>query len=408
LHIESQTDSFKGLRDNAMVSRDMKMSVSWTEIDLDALAANVRAFRRHCGGSVEIIAVVKANAYGHGDEMISRAALAAGAVRLAVHRWQEGEALRRAGIDAPMLVMGYTPLSAAAEVAALKLTPTVTTLEFATEFAAAAGGAGTGAGKPPAAAPVHVKLDTGMGRHGLLPEEAVDFIAALKRMPGLRVEGLYSHFATADDQDLSYARKQLALFNQVSAALKQRGLLPPVRHCCNSAAAMVLPEAHFEAVRPGLSLYGMNPFAYGPPPLPLEPVLTLKSRVVRLRTLPAGSAIGYGCTYVTQRPQRVALVPVGYGDGYHRLLSNRAQVLIGGRRADILGRVSMDQIVVDVDHIPGVAMEDEVTLIGSQGDETISAEEVAGWAQTINYEVTTALLPRLARLPRVGKAGKSA
>jgi alanine racemase len=378
-----------------MVSSDMNMSVSWAEIDLDALAANVRAFKRHCGGGVEIIAVVKANAYGHGAEMISRAALAAGAVRLAVHRWQEGEALRRAGIEAPILILGYSPLPAAGEVAALGLTPTVTTLEFAAAFAAAARAA-----RPAGQAAVHVKLDTGMGRHGLLPGEAVDFIAALKHMPGLRVEGLFTHFATADDQNLSYARKQLATFNQVSAALEQRGLRPPIRHCCNSAAAMVLPEAHFEAVRPGLSLYGMNPFAYGPPPLPLAPVLALKSRVVRLRTLPAGSAIGYGCTYVTSEALRVALVPVGYGDGYHRILSNRAQVLVGGRRADVLGRVSMDQIVVNVNHIPGVSMEDEVTLIGSQGEETISAEEVAGWARTINYEVTTSLLPRLTRFDK--------
>jgi alanine racemase len=374
----------------------MNSTVSWAEIDLDALAANVRAFRRHCGGEVEIIAVVKANAYGHGAEMISRAALAAGAVRLAVHRWQEGEDLRRAGIDAPILILGYSPLAAAEAMAALGLTPTVTTLEFAAAFAAAAGAAG--ARKTGRAAPVHVKLDTGMGRHGLLPGEAVEFIASLKQYSGLQVEGLYSHFAAADDQDLSYARRQLQVFRQVCDELELRSLRPPLRHCCNSAAAMVLPEAHFEAVRPGLSLYGMNPFAYGPPPLPLTPVLALKSRVVRVRTLPAGSAIGYGCTYVTTRPQRVALVPVGYGDGYHRLLSNRAQVLVGGRRAAVLGRVSMDQIVVDVDHIPGVAMEDEVTLIGSQNGETISAEEVAGWAQTINYEVTTSLL---ARLPRI-------
>jgi alanine racemase len=395
-----KTNSLNRLCGNDTVVQDMSDNLSWVEIDLDALAANVRAFRRHSGEGVEIIAVVKANAYGHGAEMISRAALAAGAARLAVHRWHEGEALRRAGIEAPILVLGYTPLSAAGEVAALKLTPTVTTLEFAEAFAASAS-ASASASADEADAPVHVKLDTGMGRHGLLPGEAVDFIASLKRLPGLRVEGLFTHFATADNQDLSYARGQLETFQGVCAELERRGLRPPVRHCCNSAAAMALPEAHFEAIRPGLSLYGMNPFGYGPPPLPLLPVLALKSRVVRLRTLPAGSAIGYGCTYVTPAPMRVALVPVGYGDGYHRLLSNRAQVLVGGRRAAVLGRVSMDQIVVDVNHLPGVAMEEEVTLIGSQGGETISAEEVALWAQTINYEVTTSLL---ARLPRIGKA----
>jgi alanine racemase len=392
LHTEAGMPSHREPSGNGMVSRDMQKCVSWAEIDLDALAANVRAFRRHCGGKVEIIAVVKANAYGHGAELISRAALAAGAGRLAVHRWQEGAELRFAGIEAPILIMGYSSLASAGEMAALKLTPTVTTLEFAAAFAEASAEA-------PRPAPVHVKLDTGMGRHGLLLDEAADFIADLKRFSSLQVEGLFTHFAAADDQSLTYARRQLENFNRVCTELKRRGLLPPIRHCCNSAGAMVLPEAHFEAVRPGLSLYGMNPFDYGPPPLPLRPVLTLKSRVVRLRTLPAGSAIGYGCTYVTPEAMRVALAPVGYGDGYHRLLSHRAQVLVGGRRAAVLGRVSMDQIVVDVSHIPEVKMEDEVVLIGSQGKETISAEEVAVWAQTINYEVTTSLLPRLPRLP---------
>jgi len=188
------------------------------------------------------------------------------------------------------------------------------------------------------------------------------------------------------------------VFRDVLSAVEAAGLRIPVRHAANSAATLALPEAHFDAVRPGIALYGMAPSDEWPAPVPLRPVLTLKSRVVRVRTVPAGTGIGYGRTFVTQKPTRIALVPIGYGDGYHRLLSNRGAVLVRGQRAPILGRVSMDQIVVNVTGIDGVEVEDEVVVIGQQGEERISAEEVAGWASTINYEVTTALLPRVSRV----------
>lgn len=373
-----------------MIHNAVDRLLTWAEVDLDALAANIGSYRRHVGKGVEIIAVVKANGYGHGAVMVSRAALAAGAARLGVHRLEEGIELRQAGINCPILIMGYTPVANAPLVVAHNLTATVTTREFIEALDARA--------ETPI--PVHIKVDSGMGRFGLLPGEAADFTAGLSDLRSIKIEGIFTHFATADALDQSYMRRQLATFKGVLAELESRGLKIPMRHACNSGAAMILPEAHFEAVRPGLSLYGMVPSSEWSPPFALQPVLSLKSRVVRLRTLAAGSGIGYGRTYVVKEPTRVALLPVGYGDGYHRLISGRGAVLLQGKRAPILGRVSMDQIVVDVSAIPGVQIEEEAILLGGEGDTAISAEEIAGWAQTINYEVTTSILPRVARLYR--------
>lgn len=373
-----------------MIHNAVDRLLTWAEVDLDALAANIGSYRRHVGKGVEIIAVVKANGYGHGAVMVSRAALAAGAARLGVHRLEEGIELRQAGISCPILIVGYTPVDNAPLVVAHQLTATVTTREFAEALSARA----------EVPIPIHIKVDSGMGRFGLLPGEAANFAAALSDLRSIKIEGIFTHFATADSTDQSYMQHQLATFKGVLAELESRGLKIPVRHACNSAAAMILPEAHFEAVRPGLSLYGMVPSSEWSPPFALQPVLSLKSRVVRLRTLAAGNSIGYGRTYVVKEPTRVALLPVGYGDGYHRLISGRGAVLLKGKRAPILGRVSMDQIVVDVSAIPGVQIEEEAILLGGEGSAAISAEEIAGWAQTINYEITTSILPRVARLYR--------
>ena len=365
--------------------------LTWAEIDLDAISDNVRAFRRHVGRAVELIAVVKANAYGHGAVPVARAALEAGATRLAVHRAPEGVELRQAGIQAPILVMGYTPPGGAEMVARWRLAPSVITLEFARELSTQAAASGV-------QVPVHVKVDTGMSRYGLMPGEVVDFLRALRGLPHLFLEGIFTHFATADWADLTHVRGQLALFEAVLAEARAAGIQAPLVHAANSAAAMALPEARFDAVRPGVALYGLEPSGEWPPVFELHPALTLKSRVSRVRELPAGSGVSYGRTFITRRPTLAALVPVGYGDGYHRLLSNRASVLIGGRRAPILGRICMDQFVADVSGIPDVRQDDEVVLIGRQGAEQVRAEELAKLAETINYEVTTSLLPRVTRL----------
>jgi alanine racemase len=369
--------------------------VTWAEIDLDAIAFNLRALKQHIGGGVEVIAVVKANAYGHGAIPVARVALESGASRLAVHRLIEGIELRKAGIDAPILIMGYTPPDGAGLAVRWRLTSSLITLEFARALSAQAEASGT-------VASVHVKVDTGMGRYGILPGEALEFLRSLKGLPGIQVEGLFTHFATADAAEPVHTLAQLEVFNQVLAALQAAGLRPPLTHAANSAAALRLPAARFDAVRPGIVLYGLEPSSEWPPPFELRPALALKSLVCRVRDLPAGSAIGYGRTYITQVPTRVALVPVGYGDGYHRSLSNKGVILIRGQRAPLLGRVSMDQIVVDVSRVPGVGQDDEAVLIGVQGQERISAEEVAERAGTINYEVTTALLPRVVRVYKHG------
>jgi alanine racemase len=369
--------------------------VTWAEIDLDAITYNIQAFKRHIGERVKLIAVVKANAYGHGVAPVALTALEAGAEMLAVHRAIEGVELRRAGLEAPILIMGYTPPDGAELVLRERLTPSLMTIEFARALSARAEALGT-------SVPVHVKIDTGMSRYGLMPDEALDFLRQLASLPGIRLEGLFTHFATADWADLTHARAQLAVFEQVRRSTQMAGFDFPLVHAANSAATMRLPEAHFDAVRPGIAMYGMDPSSEWPPVFAIRPALTLKSTVSRVRRLEAGAGVSYSRTYVTSKPTTAALVPVGYGDGYHRILSNRSQVLIRSRRAALIGRVCMDQFVVDVSGIPGVQQDDEVVLVGRQGEEQIRAEEVAALAGTINYEVTTSLLPRVARVYRRG------
>lgn len=365
----------------------------WTyiEVDLGAIAHNARTIKAHIGPGVRLLAVVKANAYGHGAVEVAGAALRHGASGLAVARAPEGLALRDAGITAPILVMNYTPAPELEAAVTHDLTLTLNDLETAEALSALAVRLGR-------AVPVHVKIDTGMGRFGLLPDEVIPFVQQVAGLPGIAVEGLYTHFAAADLADKEYTRHQFAIFQQIRARLAANGLRPAVCHVANSAATLDLPEMHLDAVRVGIALYGLRPSSEVEPAVPLRPALALKSRVARVRTLPAGSSISYGRTYITPRAMPVALVPVGYGDGYHRLLSNRGAVLINGRRAPIVGRVCMDQFVVDVSQVGPVALESEVVLIGCQSGACISAEEVATWAETINYEVTTGLLPRIPRV----------
>lgn len=365
--------------------------ITWAEIDLDAIAGNVQAFQQHVGNDVEVMAVVKANAYGHGAVQVARTALGAGAKRLAVHRAIEGVELRQVGIKAPILLMGHTPPDGARLVVDWQLTPSLTSMDFAQALSAQASAVGT-------IQPVHVKIDTGMGRYGLMPEEAVGFLQAVRQLPGISLEGLFTHFATADWADQTYVRQQMEVFERVLHDLRQAGIEVPGVHAANSAAAMYLPEAHFNLVRPGVAIYGLHPSSEQPPAFTIRPALSLKSRVSRVRRLPAEYGVSYGRTYVTDRPTLAALVPVGYGDGYSRSLSNRGVVLVRGRRASVIGRVCMDQFVIDVSRIQGVEQDDEVVLIGEQGGERISAEEVAELASTINYEMTTALLPRVVRV----------
>ncbi len=365
--------------------------LTWAEVDLDAIAFNCRQIKEWIEEETELMAVVKANAYGHGAVPVAKVALRSGASRLAVARTLEGVQLRQAGIEAPILILGYTLPSEAEAIVRYDLTPTVTTREGASALSETASRQGK-------TIPIHVKVDTGMGRLGLLPHEVVDFIKGLADFPNLRLEGLFTHFSVADEADKSYTYRQFAIYQQVLAELRDEGIHIPIRHVCNSAATLDLPEMHLDMVRCGIAIYGLYPSPEVNHSIPLRPAMTLKSHVARVRTLPAGSSISYGRTYITTRPTTVALVPVGYGDGYHRLLSNRGEVLIRGKRAPIVGRVCMDQFVVDVSDIEGVQLNDEVVVFGRQGEEEIGVEEVAAWAETINYEVVTSLLPRVRRV----------
>jgi alanine racemase len=373
--------------------------LTWAEVDLDAIAHNARGLKERAGEGTELMAVVKANAYGHGAVPVSKTALENGASRLAVNRVLEGVELRQAGLTAPILILGYSLPSEAETVVRWDLTPTVTTVEGALALSALSVRQGK-------VTPIHVKVDTGMGRFGLLPDEVVPFIRRISELPGLKLEGLFTHFAVADLADKTYTRCQFGRYMQLVKQLAQDGFAIPLKHVANSATNLDLPEMHLDLVRCGIALYGLRPSDEVEPAIPLKPAMALKSRVARVRTLSPGSSISYGCTYTTTRPTPVALVPVGYGDGYHRLLSNKGSVLIGEKRAPIVGRVCMDQFVVDVTGhfdklrtgIEGVRQDDEVVVFGRQGEEEISAEEVAALAGTINYEVVTSILPRVTRV----------
>jgi len=365
--------------------------LTWAEIDLGAIAHNIKAIKKLMGPSVGVMAVVKANAYGHGAVPVAGAALSAGADWLAVNRVEEGIALRQAGIQARILVLGYCLPGLAAAVVEHDLTPAVTTLATATVLANKASSLNR-------IIHVHLKIDTGMGRFGLLPEEVVDFARALQKLAPLQLEGIFSHFATADEADSTFSRQQLETFRNVVSAVEAAGIGLPVQHLANSAAGMILPEAHHHLVRLGIAMYGLRPSSDIDWPVSLRPVMTLKTRVARLRLLPAGASVGYGRTYLAPGPTPIALAPVGYGDGYPRLCSNRGSMLVRGQRAPIAGRVSMDQTSLDVSGIGGATQDDEIVVFGRQGEAEITAEEVARWAETINYEIVTRLAERVPRV----------
>ena len=358
----------------------------WAEVDLDAVARNTRLLKGQANGAA-LMAVVKANGYGHGAVGVARAALAAGADRLGVICVDEAEQLRRAGVSAPILVMGHTPATDAARLVALSLTATVASRETAEALARAAVEQGQ-------RLTVHLKVDTGLNRYGVNPDEALALAAWLRDVPGLEVEGLFTHFASADEADKGCTLDQYARFRRVAEKLDW----VPVRHAANTAAVLDLPELSLEMVRPGLGIYGIYPSGEVRRDLGLVPALSLKSRIVRLSALAAGEPVSYGCTWRAARPSLIGLVMCGYADGLPRSLSSRGSVLVRGQRALIVGRVCMDMCMVDVTGVPDVATGDEVVLIGRQGEEEIAADEVAGLAGSISYEILCGIS---ARVPRV-------
>jgi alanine racemase len=367
---------------------------TWVEIDTQALAANLAAARQLLQPGVRLIAVLKADAYGHGAATVGRVVVRAGADMLAVACLSEALALRRAGIEAPILILGYTPPWQART--ALELGPHELHLTvYDADVAAALNQAGLAMGRR---AQVQVKVDTGMGRLGLHPHEAPSFLRFLGRLAGLEVTGLFTHMAAADDPTEPHTDVQLARFDQLLACLDAEDLRPPLVHAANTATLLARPQAQYGAVRLGIGLYGLAPSPAVPLPEGFRPVLAWRTTIAQVKTLPPGSPVGYGLTHRTTGAETIAIIPVGYADGFRRGPGNWGEVLVRGQRAPLVGRVSMDQAAIAVTHIPGVRAGDEVTLIGRQGEQCLSANEAAARLGTIGYEVVSTILARVPRL----------
>ncbi len=361
----------------------------WAEVDLDALRHNVRVLRDRAPGA-ELMGVVKGYAYGHGNPECAVAMLEAGATRLGVARVAEALHLRDRGIAAPIHVFTEPPVGAVAALVERDLVATVYTLDFARALSDAAENAGR-------RVKVHLKLDTGMHRVGVLASEVPDAVAALRGLPGLELEGLWSHLAVADVPDHPFTRKQLDLFEDLCGQVQRAGLRVRYRHIANSAAILSLPEAHLDIVRAGVAAYGLWPGPSFVGCAPLRPVLSLRARVIMAKDVPAGDRLSYGLTYELRRDARVITVGAGYADGYDRRLSGRADVIVRGRRRRVSGTVCMDQFMVDVGDTDAQVGE-TITLIGEDGGERVTAEELAELIGTINYEVTARIPSRVPRL----------
>ena len=367
----------------------MNFDSTWVTIRLDAIEHNIDAVREKA--CVPVMAVVKADAYGHGAVQVARL-LQEKCAFFGVSSILEAMELRKAGLTNPILILGHTPTSAFPTAISEGIRPTIFHYEDAEALSLAARNLGI-------TAPFHFAVDTGMSRIGFQPDEtSADLCAGIARLPNLHAEGIFSHFATADCADLSRAEAQARRFDAFVDMLKARGVEIPIRHLNNSAGVMNFSH-HYEMVRSGIVTYGLYPSdEVDPKLLPLEPALQFFSRVTHVKTLPAGREISYGGTYVTGQPTVVATVPVGYADGYRRCLSGKFHVLIRGQKAPILGRICMDQMMVDVTGIPGVTCGDKVTLIGQDGSAAITVEEIAAQAESFNYEFVCGISRRVPRI----------
>jgi alanine racemase len=356
------------------------MPTSWVEIDLAALRHNFHQARSRLGADTCVVGVVKSDAYGHGMIPVARELVACGASFLAVSKFWEARELYEAGLSVPVLVLLGVEPAEMEEAVMRQARPVVFRLDHARMLSEVA----RGLARP---VRIHVKVDTGMGRLGVPWEQVPAFLDETLALPGIELEGVLSHFAVADEADKAYCDCQVDRFASILKHLAERGCPVTYAHIANSAGLLDLQHAHFHMVRPGIMLYGAQPSDVLLRPAQLKPVMAFKSKILQLKDVPKDHPIGYGRTYVTTGPARIATIPVGYDDGYSRLLSNKGQVLIRGQRAPLVGRVSMNMITVDVSHIPSAAEDDEVVLMGDQGRERITADEIAQWCSTISYEV---------------------
>jgi alanine racemase len=376
---------------------------SWAVVDLDRVGHNVQSLRGILSAGTKIMGVVKADAYGHGDQFITEQLLGLGVDWFGVSNLEEAVSLRERGISLPVLIFGVTPPEYAKTLAEHNLTATVHTLAYAKALDAAAK-------KADVTVEAHIKLDTGMSRLGFVMTDgyfapSVEEAAACCALGRLRIPGIYTHFAVADEpggDSAAFTRSQFALFQRAVAALEGRGLRFALTHCCNSAASICYPEMHLDMVRPGILLYGLNPSRDLAGRLDLQPVMGLYSCVAMVKEIDEGTFVSYGRIYTAHRRMKVATVPIGYADGYERELSNKARMLVRGRIANVIGRICMDQLMLDVTHIEGVREGDLVTIVGPDGGHTLTFDEMAELSGTINYEKVCLIGKRVPRVYRRG------
>ncbi|MBA7563280.1 alanine racemase [Candidatus Atribacteria bacterium 1244-E10-H5-B2] len=366
---------------------------TWAEVNLDAIAQNVRNIKKLIGEKKELMAVVKGNAYGHDILEISSVVLRNGASRLAVARLEEGIFLRKAGIDVPILILGLTLKQQAELLVSYSITPTVSEYGMIEKLSESAF-------KKDKKVKVHLKVDTGMGRIGIFLHDIISFIKRIRDLKNVEIEGIFTHFSIADEKDKTITEEQFRKFIGVLTVLDKEGIRIPVKHVGNSATLLNFPHMWLDLIRPGISIYGLYPSTEVQKAVKLIPAHSFKTRIVFLKELSAGEYISYGRTYTTtKRRTKVASLPVGYADGYNRLLSNKGEVLVRGRRFPVIGRVCMDQCMIDVTNLSQVKIGDEVVLWGRQGEEEITVEEIAEKIGTINYEIVH--MPDKKRVPKL-------
>ncbi len=363
------------------------------EVNLDNLVYNLSQIKENIRPPAELMGIVKADAYGHGALYMSKALVEQGIKRLGVAILDEAVELRKGDIDVPILVMGYTPVGSFDKILKFDITPTLYSYGDALTLSELAMKKGK-------RAKVHVKLDTGMGRIGMIPDEkSLDIVSNMYKLPGIIIEGIFTHFSVADERDKTYTEGQYKKFTDFVSALRQRGTNIPICHAGNSAACIDLPDTHLDLVRPGIILYGIYPSdEVKKERVSLKPLATLKAKVSHVKTIPADTSVGYGRKYISTGERVIATLPIGYADGYTRLLSGKASVLIHGKRAPLAGNVCMDQCMADVTGIDGVKAGDEAILIGRQGGDSITADELGKLLGTIGYEIISTIGRRVPRV----------
>jgi len=363
---------------------------TWAEIDLGAFRHNFKEIKRKLKKGTSLLPVVKADGYGHGMEEIARASLSCGAKLLGVANIEEGIFLRKKGITAPILILGSVyPLSNFTHILRYNLTPAICSLQASQELSKIAQ-------RRKKKVRVHIKVDTGMGRIGVSAENAVSLVKKVIQLPGIIIEGIFTHLAAADS-DYQFTMEQIGKFQSVINELKGDNINIKYKHAANSTAILRYSDAHFNLARPGISLYGLAPFAGAEREINLKPVMQLKTKIVFIKRVKKGTSVSYGRTWRAERDSIIGTLPIGYADGYNRLLSNCGEVLIRGKRIPIVGRVCMDMCMVDITSLPDVKVGEEVVLIGSQGKENITADEIAKLIGTISYEVVCGISKRVPR-----------